>query len=377
MENSKVFIERFSAAPRSPGSPLLDEICTELEFVMSANEYNVEKYFASVPNWKSISEPSIHLFVEGSWQVYPVIPAIYSLGTPTAGLAGRVETSGKFTILDSFEWDSFDIKNSDGELIGKLIYSPYASMPQPVPNNHYEIPVVIITTDIYETISRCIECSNLLNIKMYLHVEQKGNVQIQSLVCHPKEITAPLPLICAHIDSMHGSHGAHDNLSGVTVALEIAKVIRSRGISCSFGFFNGEESNKAGSSSYVSTLDDTQLSRMYSYVIEVDSVGIGDQIALLCSKNIYKKIKTVKFESTKEWPGNIDISCQSKISFSDVWPFMLRKIPAVRMLSRDRISKMDQYLMHSKHDTAEHINYDTLNAAFHTLLDVLLQLKGE
>ncbi|MFA6089680.1 MAG: hypothetical protein WC755_07500, partial [Candidatus Woesearchaeota archaeon] len=56
----------------------------------------------------------------------------------------------------------------------------------------------------------------------------------------------------------------------------------------------------------------------------------------------------------------ITISPQTKIAFSDVWPFMREGIPVIRMLSRGGVSKT---IMHTSDDTFEKLDIKTLTYA--------------
>jgi hypothetical protein len=106
-------------------------------------------------------------------------------------------------------------------------------------------------------------------------------------------------------------------------------------------------------------------------VIEIDSVGIGNQISLLCSKKLRKKLRNLNW-GLDLYPGfDMDINPQSKICFSDVWPFMQNGIPVIRMLSRDTVNRLDQVVMHTENDTHEKLNGTTLSFALNAAKVIL------
>lgn len=183
-----------------------------------------------------------------------------------------------------------------------------------------------------------------------------GTVEVVSVITEEPSSDS-YSLICAHYDTVFNSVGAHDNASGAAVLLKLAEELKN--IPCRFAFFDGEEINKVGSQAFVENEKARNNLNKISFVLEIDAVGIGNEIGLLCSKNLFKKLQKC-FKRTPEGV-KVSVSRQSKIGFSDVWPFMKEGIPVIRMLTRGDTSRN---IMHTEEDTPDKINIEILSAAF-------------
>ena len=83
-------------------------------------------------------------------------------------------------------------------------------------------------------------------------------------------------LFCAHYDAVPGSFGANDNAAALCILIALAKTLRDGNVSARFAFFDGEETDQAGSRYYVSQWDRQAITG----VINLDVCGYGDTIAV-------------------------------------------------------------------------------------------------
>ena len=107
-------------------------------------------------------------------------------------------------------------------------------------------------------------------------------VKLKSSVSSGKQI-----VLGAHYDSVTNSQGAGDNASGLAAMYLTLKNVSSSWTSTKLPYdivfvaFGGEEQGLVGSYSYVSAMNDKQLSNTL-LMINVDSIGFGDNLYLHC-----------------------------------------------------------------------------------------------
>ena len=90
----------------------------------------------------------------------------------------------------------------------------------------------------------------------------------------PTGTTAPIVMVGAHIDSVLGAPGAHDDASGNGVSMEIARVVSKLPLDkeIRIGGFGGEEDGLTGSRAYVNTLPAEERARFVGEW-QMDMVG--------------------------------------------------------------------------------------------------------
>ncbi len=356
-------IEKLCSHPRTPGSDHLSTVTENLAKNLDKWGFRVTRRETSVPNWRLISGPKLILHNEQGTVVHALQPAIYSRGTPPDGVTGELHPGDNVEMLRTFCWDSFAISKG-GVVVGRVIGTPYGAMRQPLPGNSCQWPTAIASTETFEAIKKTFNENNSpLKATLVIDAITEGRVPITSIIGIWPKVETRAVMTIAHIDSMYDSPGAHDNASGVAVALSLAHACVQSSTPAHFAFFCGEESNLAGSSAFVSQAGDDELSRI-SLALEIDSVGLGDTVALLCSKKIRKELRCLVADLSEPDSYGVQVSPQSKIAYSDVWPFMQAGLPVIRMLTRDSVGKIDQAIMHSADDTLDKINPVTLDYAF-------------
>ena len=99
-------------------------------------------------------------------------------------------------------------------------------------------------------------------------------IGIRHAVGDPDGSTAPIVMVGAHIDSVLGAPGAHDDASGNGVSLEFARVISQYPLDkeIRIGGFGGEEGGLLGAKAYVATLTAQEKARFVGEW-QMDMVG--------------------------------------------------------------------------------------------------------
>ena len=351
------FIERLSSSSRFAGSKGSSDSRELIISHLTGAGYKYDLHHTTVPKW-SIDRAPVIEFLTPQKMIVSGIPAIFSSPTPPEGIKGKIIRSGTLTMLESFDWERYAIISENGVISGYLISTSYGAQMQPLPKDAEKLPYVILDSDTLEKMKRWIESGQDVAIHVKNPTVIEGSSGLVNIITEEPE-KKPYALVCAHYDTVFGTKGAHDNASGVAVALELAK----KNIPCRFAFFDGEELNKAGSYAFVTELKKNGILKDISFVLEIDAVGAGDEIALLCSQELNKKLQKLKEQVLKKCITNckVSISRQQKIGFSDVWPFMQEGIPVVRMLARGDAGKN---IMHADNDTIDKIDSNTLSAAY-------------
>lgn len=352
-------VKEISCYTRFPGT---EGSTRSLRYIVSFLEgQNVDSSMSitKIPNWILISNPTVKCLSNHKID-FKAIPAMFSYPSPKEGVEGYLKAAGTIKMLDSFDWEQFAITSREDELLGYLISTSYGAHMEPLPFSSSQLPVVIIDSKSLEALKNVLSLNKNITVHVVNPTTIVGEVAVNSIISHCP-LKQPAPMICAHYDTVYNSVGAHDNASGVAVVMHLItnSDLKER---CRFAFFDGEESNKAGSTNYVNEERCNGNLKNVSFVLEIDSVGLGEEIVLLCSKSIYKKVRNLADDLAKHISPQfkLTISQQTRISFCDVWPFMQEGIPVIRMLSRDATSSK---IIHSDDDTIDIIKPLTLEAA--------------
>jgi Zn-dependent M28 family amino/carboxypeptidase len=116
---------------------------------------------------------------------------------------------------------------------------------------------------------------------VYFHDYVESGYQLKNVICNKQGISPKVIMICAHYDSImedannseERSPGANDNASGVSILLEIARILFQFQLNYSiqFVFFSGEEQGLWGSRKYSEHIKNSSIS--ISKLINLDMVG--------------------------------------------------------------------------------------------------------
>ena len=108
----------------------------------------------------------------------------------------------------------------------------------------------------------------------YVNHPRTNVIGIRKAVGDPTGTTAPIVMVGAHIDSVLGAPGAHDDASGNGATMEIARVLGSLPLDKEIrvGGFGGEEDGLVGAAAYVATLTAAERARFVGEW-QMDMVG--------------------------------------------------------------------------------------------------------
>jgi hypothetical protein len=108
----------------------------------------------------------------------------------------------------------------------------------------------------------------------YVNHPRTNVIGIRHAIGDPTGSTAPIVSIGAHIDSVLGAPGAHDDASGNGATMEIARILSSIPLDKEIrvGGFGGEEDGLVGARAYVNTLTAAERSRYIGHW-QMDMVG--------------------------------------------------------------------------------------------------------
>lgn len=126
-----------------------------------------------------------------------------------------------------------------------------------------------------------IQLQNFGYTSVNFHNYTESGHQLKNVICHKQGTTDKVVLICAHYDCRMGNlsdaasraPGADDNATGVTIILELARILSQVDLedSIQFAFFSGEEQGFWGSKHYAQYLKDNNVN--LHRLINLDQVG--------------------------------------------------------------------------------------------------------
>jgi len=183
---------------------------------------------------------------------------------------------------------------------------------------------------------------------------------------------APVVIVSSHLDSVVGAPGANDDASGVGLALELARVLKSYNIDkeLRFIFFGAEERGLIGSSYYVDHLSDAEASRIVG-VFQADMVATSyPNVTHLYAMTVdgASNLVTEAAMAAGARLGNASI-LPGQFGSSDHVPFHYRGIPAalfiwMRVDSWDPLVYDIEKVYHTPQDTiAENISPERMQTA--------------
>lgn len=358
LDEMMALVASLSEEPRFPGTRGAETARVVIQRALEGLGFTVRQHKAGIPRWVLCGSPRVEV-IAPSYRMLLGMAAILSPPTPSDGIVGRLSLADSIQMLDSFVWPRISVVNDANVPIGFLMSSERDLRSQPLAESAQGYPHVIIDFDRFSDLSRRIAIGEETRVRLYNPTVFDGQCDLVNLLtqdaCQPTQI-----LVCAHYDSIYDSPGALDNASGVAVALKIAESAKIGGWPCQFAFFDGEELNKVGSRSYVQSLTDQQLSRL-ACVIEIDTVGSGTEIALLCSKKMSRLLRSLPLAESLSEGFDLEVSPQSRIAFSDVWPFMQKGVPAIRTLTRGtREPGQGNDVIHTDRDRFANVDPETV-----------------
>lgn len=196
------------------------------------------------------------------------------------------EVAGKIALIERGELTFLEkAQNAAAQgAVGVVIYNNTSGRLSGTMASNPGIPVVGLTRAEGLSLQEEIEEGNA--VQMFLVVVDKGDIVSPNVVAYrppkaAKTNTDEVVIVSAHLDSV--GPGANDNASGVALALELARILKSYPIDreLRFIFFGAEERGLLGSKYYVDSLSEPELERIVA-VFNFDMVGTcyGDKSIL-------------------------------------------------------------------------------------------------
>ncbi len=182
------------------------------------------------------------------------------------------------------------------------------------------------------------------------------------------------------------SPGAEDNSSGISVLLEMARVISESDVDdaeIEFVAFGAEEQGLSGSRAYAKEVEDVDL------FLNIDSVGSGDRLCVIEGNGVLRKRETSKDLREEIVNGIEGGEVWSAFSIHDHMPFLSSGINATTLTSRNNNVKnrLDSllesvfglsnvrtdrlYQIHTIDDVPEEIELENLEKVGEVLFSVL------
>ncbi|MFF2887274.1 M28 family peptidase [Paenibacillus sp. NPDC057967] len=243
-------------------------------------------------------------------------------------------------------------------------------------HSYIDVPIVQISPTTYRKLFKEKDKLEQIRLSIQLQPEKIQADNVIGVLSGHRENDSPVRsaiVVSAHFDAVGWTNhtafsGALDNASGVSVLLELAAGLKDkeRGeADLVFAAFNGEESGLQGSNAFVQQLKD-----YYDivYNINLDSIaGTSRGSTMISSANNSTELAMAVGESLKQ--SGISVEYSEDAGSSDHLSFSEDIYQSVT-ISDDNLE-----VIHTRQDTAEHIDYAYLERLVQALSDFLLAKK--
>ncbi|WP_240644472.1 M28 family metallopeptidase [Paenibacillus paeoniae] len=235
-------------------------------------------------------------------------------------------------------------------------------------SSHTDMPVIQISPMTYQKLIKDQDKLQQLQLQIGLRQEQIEANNVVGLLPGRRESEVPIRtaiVISAHFDGvgwMNGTpfNGALDNASGVSALLELAtnlKEMQQGEADIVFAAFNGGESDLQGSNAFVK-----QLTQYYDffYNINLDSIGGASRgAALITSANNSTNLALEVGNALKK--TSIPIQYSEDTGSNDHLSFSNHAYQSITISDEELTS------IHTRQDTAQHIEYEYLEQLVNAL----------
>jgi hypothetical protein len=227
------------------------------------------------------------------------------------------------------------------------------------------------------------------NDSTFYHEYAEAGYQLKNVICNKQGTSSKILLFCAHYDTIlmrdfedieSRAPGADDNASGVSVLLEISRIISKLNFeySIQFAFFSGEEQGFWGSKQYAEYLK-VKKEDLYA-VVNLDMCANTGFLSTNNTTNIDIDDGTTGSVSTNNEASQIlgqkmeqmavdytDMRVEyDPIAYSDYMPFEARDYVCIGAYDGSAIEKNKHY--HSDTDIPSNLNMDFLTSVTRMVL---------
>lgn len=191
-------------------------------------------------------------------------------------------------------------------------------------------------------------------------------------------ILSPLLIVYWTMQGKEGVPGAHDNLSGITIAYHLFQHFansESKGQSIlnhtriRFISFGSEERGLCGARAYLNEFYD-KIKAENTFMVNFDGIRLVDELAIVTKEAAGTKHHPTLIRETKRSFENLNIPCKYTtvpIGGMDSTPFARKGIPTVSLLG---ITQKDPFY-HTRNDTVENLEAAALHNAFEGIKDFI------
>jgi len=299
-------------------------------------EVNVQK--AQILSWDSPWPPEVQILAPKKLKL-EAAPMIYTASTPEEGISGRLVKIGKHIQspgVREFEWVKYGILSREGDYIGHIIARPNGPA-IPVINHSrgmpYSTPTAIIGKEDKERIDSLLTSYQEVIVKLRTKASYQPNKYIQNVIATlPGKLSKSI-VISAHHDSPFGSPGAVDNAAGVETIFRLAKELKESNFKYSIKFisFGGEEPYLLGARYYVRDLKETGFLNNILLNINLDCIGVEENIKIYCGPEDLKKNVQYLFETHNVFKGK-RVEYDLPKAITDDYAFAEEGIPTILLM---------------------------------------------
>lgn len=227
-------------------------------------------------------------------------------------------------------------------------------------DTYYEIPVVSMTAEDQEQLTRFVDKGKNVHIKINVqNTVTSGPADSANVVGeirgseHPEQVI----VVGGHLDSWDLADGATDDGCGVATTLGAAKAIKLSGFkpkrTIRFVLFTGEEQGLLGSLAYTKTHKDEMANHVAALILD-NGQGPVVKLNMGGHDDLIPAVK--KFADSVTAFGDLDVD-DRPVFGTDAGPFILAGLPGINM---DQDSPEYKYTHHSAVDTFDKVKPDLL-----------------
>lgn len=197
-------------------------------------------------------------------------------------------------------------------------------------------------------------------------------------------ILSPILVVYWSMQGKEGVPGAHDNLSGISIAFNVFKDLHAseekgksqlKNTRIRFISFGSEERGLCGATAYVDEFYD-KIKSENTWMLNFDSIRQVDKLAVVTSEAAGTKHHPKLVKGLKNSFEALQIPCQYTSVFiggMDSTPFARKGIPTVSMIG---IDTKDPYY-HTRNDTVENIEPDVLENTYKGVMHFIQKWDNE
>lgn len=298
--------------------------------------FTVDVQESKFMGWDLITDPILN-FLKPEKRAARTIPMIWS-GSTNGKVKGKLVPDGRMLTFEIYPFNKYSIRDAKNNEVGFILSNRKDPDPnkvtvwmQPLDNPTIPTPCTLLDAEDCDRIHSWLDKGEEIEVEFEVETKYNPDSSLTNIILTKKGEIADTIAICAHYDSILGSTGANDNGSGAVALMEIARQLAHQKIkhTIKFIFSDAEEWNKIGVYTYVSQLKGRDELKFIKALINIDSVGAGENIYCLAAESIGDCI-----EKSLDLPGSefpIEITKQYKSPQFDAWPFHKEGVPVAQI----------------------------------------------